>query len=166
MSDASRGFVARLWLSSRKRLFYCLGSVVVLGIVGPLWNHADSLALATYNATCEIGNRHYIGMGQYDFRSTLILMPAILLARSELMIKALMALSVLTLLIMVRVVFTADTIPTECVSSAGQYHDRASGLAEFDFCFFLIVFISYFAVLMDWSVSGLKRMADGLGATR
>ena len=166
MSDAASGVVARLWLSRHRRPFYRLVSLVVLSNVGPLWNHADSLTLATYNAACEIGNRFYTGTGTHNFLSMLILFPPIMLARSNGLIKAQLVLSVFSLLIAVRLAFTASTPPFECVSVNGHYIDRVSGLEEFDLYIVLLILASYLSLSVDWSIWGIRRLTDIFGATR
>jgi hypothetical protein len=164
-SDAS-GVVVRLWLSRNARLLYRAGSLIALGCIGPLWQHADVLALASYNERCEIGNRFYTGTGTHNFLSMLILFPPIILARSNRLIKALAILSVFMLLIAVRMVFTASTPPFECVSVDGHYNDRVSGLEDFDVYILLLVLASYLSLLVDWSIWGIRRLADVFGATR
>jgi len=164
-SGASR-VVVRLWLSRNARLLYGAGSLIALGCVGPLWQYADALALTSYNAACEIGNRFYTGTGTHNFLSMLILFPPIMLARSNGLIKAQLVLSVFSLLIAVRLAFTASTPPFECVSVGGHYIDRVSGLEEFDLYILLLIVASYLSLLVDWSIGGIRRLADVFGATR
>ena len=164
-SDAS-GVVVRLWWSRNARLIYRAGGLIALGSIGPLWQHADVLALASYNARCDIDNRFYTGTGTHNFLSMLILFPPIILAHSNRLIKALTAMSVFMLLIAVRLVFTASTPPFECVSVGGQYFDRVSGLENFEVYVALFGVASYLSLLVDWSIWGVRRLADIFGATR
>jgi hypothetical protein len=165
-TSGASGVVIRLWLSRNARLLYRVGSLIALGCVGPLWQHADTLALASYNATCEIGNRFYTGTGTHNFLSMLIMFPPIMFARSDGLIKAQTALSVFTLLIALRLASAASTPPFECVSVAGHYIDRVSGLDEFDLYILLLLLASYLSILVDWSIWGIRRLADVLAAVR
>jgi hypothetical protein len=58
----------------------------------------------------------------------------------------------------VRLLFSAQTPPTECVSVGGSYEDRASGLDEFGLYLLLLFVLSYIFVLVDLFGWAFRRL--------
>jgi len=147
------------------RLSYRAGGAFAYAVTAALVRLAESWALVAYNQVCTgdnrfVGDKYFVSPPSILIGSALIIALPSVLARSNLFLKATVGASVLTLLLAVWLVFSAGTLPYECVTMGGDYEDHASGLGEFMLCFLLILIVLYGCLLIDLCHWGIRKIVS------
>jgi hypothetical protein len=144
----------------RARVMCRLVGLLAYGFVEIIYIHAQSTAFTAYNDVCSPEHRLFVQFYAPEGLAIQWMMLAlpILLARSDLIIKANLIMSLSAAVFAVRLLFSAQTPPTECVSMGGTYEDRASGLDEFGLYLLLLFVLSYIFVLVDLFGWAFRRL--------
>jgi hypothetical protein len=136
-------------------------SLLAYSLAVPAYLYRASLASDAYSEACtkEIARTatHPLeAIGLALIMVGVITLPT-LLARSDALVTVNLCLSLFVAGFAVSLLFTARTPPYECFTSGGSYEDHVSGLLEFTLCSAFVVVVSYFFVLLEWSIWELRN---------
>jgi uncharacterized protein (DUF983 family) len=139
-----------------------LGGVLAYGLAVIVSLYGASLASDAYHSACAkevtwAAADPFQGFGYVLIAIVVIIFPT-LLAHSKALVVVNLWLGLLTVVFAVFFVSTASTPPFECYTMGGSYEDRVSGLPEFTLYLAFVVAVSYFFVVLDWSIWGFQNV--------
>jgi hypothetical protein len=145
------------WFSPR------LGGVLAYGFAVLVVLYGASLASDAYHRACAkeatwAAADPLQGVGFVLIAIVVIIFPT-LLARSKALVVVNLWFGLLTVVFAAFFLFTASTPPYECYTMGGSYEDHVSGLPEFTLYLAFVVAVSYFFVVLDWSIWGVQNFA-------
>jgi uncharacterized protein (DUF983 family) len=145
------------WFSPR------LGGVLAYGFAVFVVLYGASLASNAYHRACAkevtwAAADPFKGAGFVLIAIVVIIFPT-LLARGKALVIVNLWLGLLTVVCAVLFLSTASTPPYECYTMGGSYEDHVSGLPEFTLYLAFVVAVSYFFVVLDWSIWGFQNLA-------
>jgi hypothetical protein len=140
-----------------------LGGVLAYGFAVLVGLYGASLGSDAFHRACAkevtwTAADPFQGVGFVLIAIVAIIFPT-LLARSKALVVVNLCLGLLTAVFAVFFLFTASTPPHECYTMGGSYEDHVSGLPEFTFYLAFVVAVSYFLVVLDWSIWGFQNFA-------
>ncbi len=146
-----------------------LSTLLILSAAGAIVVWAQGIALDSYNAACQPGDRFMAGEplagGSSATTAVLVVkywaiaLPPVLLVRRPVAVKTIFAMGILVLLAALFHFAAAHTAPYECVTMGGDYEDHSSGTFEFLLAYILLVPLSYLVAIIDLMRALYRRVA-------